>query len=129
MRKRRIGFDVPYYWSHNKTGTIGDWGKGSLYWPDLIYRYSGDTTTINNRRYGGNFNFGAMGNSAGMDIPDMVGVAQLLALVGSRFTHLHPPAEQLAIEAGFYWWAEGSSRAPLVDGSTISIYIPYEDSL
>ena len=89
----RLGFT--YVPGHS----IGDWGKEPKYWPDL-----GNTTNYG-RRFGANFNFGAMTASDGLDIDGVLVIAQALAL------GRHPADEQRAIAAGYYWWLNATDHA------------------
>jgi len=119
----------PYWHDYFSTGSIGDWGKPTTYWPDLMLLHRGNDIP---RRDGANFAFGAAGKSAGMDLLTMLGVAQGLSFGNTLQTlpnlpNLHPPDEQRCIELGFYWWSSPNRQA-ISNNAVITVYDEYADT-
>jgi hypothetical protein len=92
-----------YFVLNNATGSIGDWGKNRKLYPDLNFM---SKSLAYNRQLGANFNFGAMWAQTPLFLSWALHRADEICLRATG--HHHPPQEQHAIIAGYYWATEGA---------------------
>jgi len=117
-----------FWFDFCKSWSIGDWGKNYLYYPDLTYD---SKVSAWQRRLGANFNYGAMGAEAGMNLAELLTIGQVLCIYNTLANHqwppsLHPEPEQAAIEAGYYWW-NNSQKQAIMEGATLDIHLKDHD--
>jgi hypothetical protein len=107
------------------SGTIGDYGKGSgeKFYPDIAVEDVLPSTTEQwERRYAGNFHFGAEGAAENVPLWALIAYAEKIDYdAGSGLKSL---MEVHAIEAGYVWWQRHSDM-PLTKGANYTLFVTF----